>query len=366
VQVDPGTAIDALTSAISGLLSTPADAALKPRVSVLPAATSLSGLGGFIGYSEAPAAERRARRVEGEVLVRVLAASEAELAAAEARAARDLVAADPVQLRRSGILRLERVVQADGPALVGAGAPAARDLRFTVHFEHAPLPTEPEGTITELRHDTMLAAPGAGKGPDYETQFLTDPLADFVPAAAEIATGTAAAWTYDRGAQELRQTGSLGGGEDGMSGDKTGAYLLLRTAAAPGLHADVLIEAEMRSDGPGGFGLVFNYRNRGSFAFVLLEQPPGHRVMGRRGGGAGALLAEGGRDASAGFKPNQWLRLRLLAQGDRAELAIDETVVLAGRDPMLRAAGQVGLFCRGGASVRIRHFKVSSLAAEGR
>src|SRR5690349_16849955 len=104
VDVDPGAAIDALASAVAGLLTAPADAALKPQVSILPTATSLAGVGGFIGYSDDPPAERRARRVEGVIVVRVLAASEAELHAAEARASRDLIAADPAQLRRSGIL----------------------------------------------------------------------------------------------------------------------------------------------------------------------------------------------------------------------------------------------------------------------
>lgn len=359
-----GSALDALTGEIAALLTPPAEPALAPAVSVLPTRAGLAGLGGFVGLHEEPRAELHARRIEAEVVVRVRAADEAGLRAAEAQAARDIIAADPGLLRRRGILRLARVTEAAAPALPGGeGAPLARELRFSVRFEHRPLPLAPEGVLGAVPQDVMLSdAPLRAARLRYATEMLADPLGDF-EAIDAAGAGTAGAWAHDAAAGEVTQAGTRRGGADGLSPDKSGTWLVLRSAAAGGDVGDLLLQAELRSDGPGGIGLVFRFATPASFAFVLLEQPAAIRIIGRRAGGVGAFLAEGGQDATQGFPVGEWLRLRLLVEGGRVELAMNERVVLAGADPALATTppGRVGFFCRNNGTARFRHLRLSSL-----
>jgi hypothetical protein len=364
MQVDPGATIDALSSAIAALLAPVPDAAFAPQVAILPAQTSPSGIGGFIGYNKSPPAEIMARRLEGEVVVRVFADSAADLLEAEARVARDLVAASPDLLRRQGILRLKRVL--DSPdrrleAADGIAAPFGQDLRFAVKFEHAPLPAESEGVIDSVPQDIAVAGPARKGRLRYRNEFLADPLADFTPIAAG-GSGTAPVWAYDSANRELLQTGTRKGGVDGASGNKTGAYLVLRDSVAGGALADFVLHADVRSDGPGGIGLVFRFRDADNFGFVIMESgTPGRRLLGRRTSASGALLDEGGLDLTQGFPTGTWLRLRLLAEGDRFELAVNEVVALTGKDTNLAQPGSVGLFCRGNPNARFRQVSLTSL-----
>lgn len=366
MQVDPGATIDALSSAIEALLAPPpTNPDFTPKVAILPAQTNLAGIGGFIGHSDAPLAEQIARRLDGEIVVRVFAGTAADLLDAEMQASRKLLAASPGLLRRQGILRLQRVL--DSPdrrleAADGIAAPFGQELRFAVKFEHAPLPTQSEGSIVSVPQDLSVAGPARPSRLRYQTEFLTDPLADFTSVSG--GTSGSATWTYDQADLELRQTGGRQGGDDGVSGNKTGAYLILQDSVAGGALADFVLHAEVRSDGPGGIGLVFRYRDTGNFGFFIMEEPgapPGRRLFGRRRNGTGALLTEGGQDLSQGFPTNSWLRLRLLAEGDRFELAVNETVVLTGRDGGLPEPGSIGLLCRGNPNARFRHVRLTGL-----
>ena len=363
MQVEPGATIDALSSAISHLLAPPADPAFQ--VAIFPVQTGPVGIGGFIGHNKAPPAERYARRLEGQVVVRVFANTEAELLDAEAQVSRKLIAASPTLLRERGILRLQRLLDAPDRRLESADgipAPFGQELRFAVKFEHAPLPAQSEGTIASVPQDLAMAGLTRVGRLRYESEFLDDPMADF----ASVVGGTtgSAAWSYDQAEKEIRQTGDRQGGDDGVSGDKSGAYLILQDAFAGGALADFVLHAEMRSDGPGGIGLVFRFIDGGNFGFFLMEglgSPPGRRLFGRRKNSVGHLLAEGGQDLGQGFPTGTWLRLRLLAEGDRFELAINEKVALTGRDPNLPRPGSVGFFCRANPTARFRHIRLTGL-----
>lgn len=358
-----GEAITALNGEIAGILSAPVPPLPAPQVVVHALRAGLPGVGGFVGLHDDPVAEIHARLLDAEVTVRVMASSRAGLLEAEARAARDIIAADPALLRRRGLLRIARIAGPDAPVLEAADgipAPFARDLRFAVRYEHRPLPAEGEGLIGAVPQDVTLGPVTGGGRLLYATEFLADPLSDFDVFSAS-GSGSAGAWTHDAAAQELRQTGTRRGGANGVSGNKTGTFLVLRPALAGGPHRDILLHAEVRSDGPGGIGLVHRWRDPQDFDFVLLEEPAGIRVMGRREGGTGRLLAEGGQDAAAGYPVGEWLRLRLLAEGGRVELAVNERVVLTGQDGAQALPGAAGLFCRGAGQARFRHFRLSSL-----
>jgi hypothetical protein len=356
-------AIAALADEIEGLLSPPADPALPHEVHISATRSSMVGIGGLVGLHPELTAEIHARRLEAEAVVRVRAPSPAALLAAEQRVVLDLIGADPALLRSRGVLRLARRREGEDRTLTasdGLDAPAGRDLRFEVAFEHRPLPQAGEGVIGGLARDVTTAELTPRGRSLYASEFLTDPMADFT-AIDGAGTGGPGAWHWDAAEREIRQTSSLAGGTDTATADKQGAYLVLRGAVAGGALADVLIQAEMRSDGPGGLGLVFRFRDAASFGFFLMDNPGGFRLLGRWAGGSASPFEAGGIDATRGYPESEWLRLRLIAQGDRFELAINETVALRAREPGLAAPGEIGLFSRRAVGARFRRLRLSSL-----
>lgn len=357
-----GQAIDALSAEISGLL-TNLGGPRSPEVRVLSNTPRLAGIGGFVGLHEDPHAELFARRLDAELAVRVFSNNAAGLVAAEAQAERDLAAADPLLLRRNGIFGLTRMTDRDTPTLRasdGIGASFGRDILFKVRYEHMPLPVAPEGVLDALPFDATTAGLSAGGGLIYENDFASDPLADFLSFDRASGTGSPGNWSYDVGAREVTQTGTTSGGNNGISPNKPGTYLVLNPSSGGGV-TNFVVNAEMRCGATGGIGFVFRFVDVDNYGFALLESPADVRVMGKRVAGVNSLLDTGGQDGSAGFVPDTWMRLRLLVDADRFELALDETTILSGRDPGLTQAGSVGFICRRASTARFRHYRLSSL-----
>ncbi len=356
-------AITSLTGAISGLLTPAADPSLAPDIVVRAAHAHLSGIGGFIGINATPHAETHGRVLEAQVVLRVRAATPAALLVTEASTTHDLLAADPLTLRARGVLRLERLTDMEDRELTaadGLGAPVGRELRFAVRYEHRPVPAAPEDVLGSVSQDVMTAALAAPSRLLYDSEFLTNPLADFTVFPGTGA-GTPGTWTYDPATQEIRQTGTRVGGVNGLNGAKAGTYLVLNQAVTGGVLRDFVLSADVRSDGPGAIGLVFRFLSTATFGFALLEQPPPVRLFGRRTANVGALLAQGGQAANVGFTTGQYMRLRLLAQDDRFELSINGVPALSGRDPGMSTPGMVGFFCRRNATARFRRLSLRSL-----
>ncbi len=349
-------AVAALRGEIEALLSVPADPALGPQVQILPLRSGAGGIGGYLGPAPDAPADRFARHLDAEVVVRVRAATPAALLAAEARTALDLVGADAALLRRRGVLRLARRDEAPATltAADGIGAPAGRDLRFRVAYEYRPVPAAGEGVMDAIGLDLLPAGTAGRAQAVYRTDADTDPLADFTIVNG-TGGGTGGAWAHDAPAAELRQTGTRSGGQDGASGDKQGTYLILRDPVAGGPLGDVLLHADLRLAVPGGIGLVARFRGPQDFAFVLLEGALA--LAGTRAGGAGTLLAQ----APGGPALGTWMRLRLLVEGETLALALDERPVLTARLPGPVLPGSVGIFCRGAASARLRHLRLTRL-----
>lgn len=356
-------AITALTGTISGLLTPPADPSMTPDVIITASKAQLSGIGGFVGLNEVPRAELHARLLNAVIVLRVRAPNAADLLAAEATVTRDLLGADPIALRLAGVRQLSRIT--DGldrqlTAADGLDTPAGSDLRFSVCYEFRPLPLVAEGMIGSVQQDATTATLDGPSRLLYSSEFLVDPMANFTTVSA-AGSGTVGAWSWNSSSQEILQTGTRAGGTNGLTGNKTGTYLLLNDTATGGPVSDFVLHADVRSDGPGGIGLVFRYQDTSNFGFMLMEQPPGIRLFGRRTGNVGSLLAEGGQSSTVGFTTNQFMRLRLLAQADRFELAINGITALSGRDSGLPASGMVGFFCRRNATARFRRLSLRSL-----
>jgi hypothetical protein len=349
--------IAALRLELAGLLSPVTDPSLEPSIEVSPIRVAPAALGGYLGTDRTTSAERYARRLDAEVIVRVRAAGPEALAAAEARAALDLVGADPLLLRRRGLLRLVRRPATEAPL----ADPAARDIRFEVAFEHRPAPTSGEGTIETVRQGLAVTPLTGSLRLRYQSTFADDPMADFTQVDGS-GTGGPGDWAWDEAEGEIRQTSTLGGGTGTPTANKQGAYLVLNPGAAGGPAGDFVLDAELRLDDPGAtgagsVGVVFRYRDPNNFGFALLDLA-GWRMFALRSGGSGSLLQQDARDTTAGIAPGRWHRLRLIAEGDRFELFLDEAPALGGRDERLRQPGAVGFFCRRAAGARFGRLRL--------
>ena len=354
-------ALDALSAEITALLTPSGQPA--PEVRVLSANPGLAGIGGFVGLNTSPVAELYGRRLDAEVAVRVLANNETNLASAEDQAVRDIIAADPVGLRQNGILALKRLTDRDSPTLQasdGISAARGRDIFLNVRFEHLPIPAAPEGVLGALPLDTTVAGLSRDGGLIYDNDFAADPLGDFVAQDTPGGSGSNGNWSFDGSAGEVLQTGTKAVGNNGLIGNKAGTYLTLSPSAGGDL-TNFVVTAEMRNGGNGGIGFVFRFQDPDNFGFVLMELPTNLRVMGKRIAGTGSLLDEGGQDATTGYPADTWLSVRFLADGDRFELAVDQQIVLSGRDAALSEPGSVGFFCRRADTARFRHFRLSRL-----
>jgi len=357
-------AVAALQGEIAGLLADPGVPALAPEVTVLALSSHLSGIGGLVGRNEEPSGEILARRVEARVTVRVKANTLADLAIVEAAATTAIVGADPVLLRSRGVRQIVREVEGTDVVLAasdGLSAPAGKDLRFNVLYEHVRLPTAPSGLIEALPQDVTTADLSRATRTLYDLQLDEDPLADFDIVDDPDATDGPSAWSYAAAEQELRQSSSITGGSNNVNASKIGTYLVLRPAVLGQAVADFVLHAQVRSDASGGIGLVFRFADVETFGFFVMNRPAPYRLLGRQAAGVAALLGSDGADTTAGYEPGQWHRLRLLAQGERFELAVDERVVLEARDRSLEAAGSVGFMCRNNASARFRQLRLLAL-----
>lgn len=357
-----GQAIDALRAGISGLLTNVGTSPV-PQVFVLASKSGLSGIGGFVGLQDDPRSEIYARKLDAEIAVRVFADTAAGLMAAEEQATRDMIGADATFLRQSGILAINRKSDAEAPILAssdGIPAPVGRDLKFSVRFEHSPLPTTAGGVLSTVPVDLSQASLSGSQRLIYENTFDEDPLADFQSIDRTTGTGNAGAWAYDVPSGDVTQTANTSGGNNGIAANKVGTYLVLNPGLS-GVLSNFTLNTEMRAGTTAGIGLVFRFVDAETFGWVLLENPASVRVMGKRTNGIASLLDHGGQDATRGFDPDTWMRIRLMASEDQFELAINEQTVLAGRDATLAQGGTVGFFCRRAISARFRHFRLSGL-----
>jgi hypothetical protein len=344
-------ALGTLQAAIEALLPIAADPALTPEVRLQPLSFHPVGVGGVLGHTlTVPRGELHAKRIAAQLVLRVKAANQAGLTAAEATASAALVGADPVNLRTQGIFKLRRAAVANPNVEDPAGA--GRDVHFDVLFEYRKLPSANEGVIDEVVADSVLRATDNPIRKLFSSEFQSDPLSQFTVFDDPAANG-AGDWQYDAQRAELLQVSSISGGSDAFDADKAGTALVLRPAVVPVLARNFVLWASMRSDVGGGIGLVFRYLDAANHYFFLMNHPQSYRLLARKLDSQASFL-DGDGSSPSGYQPGVWNLVRLSVQDQDFEIAINGAVALRGQDAALDQAGSVGFLCRNNSGARFR------------
>jgi hypothetical protein len=356
-------AVTALNTTLLGLLPGAADPLLAPELFVNPLRSRPAGVGGVVGIrTAAPAGEVTALHVTAEVVVRVKAPSAAQLAAAESSVTLALLGADPVNLRSNGVFRIRRMAANGDQQVSGSPNVAERDVRFEVFYEFSKLPDAAGGVISSIPLDLLQRTSAtAARAPSQllRVDCEQDPLALF-DVVDDDSLSEPGQWQYDAVEREIRQASAAGGGSNNFNTSKRGTYLLVRPGSTPPAPKDFVLYTSMRSDSSGGIGLIFRFQDIDNFYYVLLHDngnpnaPFRYRIMGRKVGGTFSFLDAGGADDTSGYAPNTWFSLRLAAQDQQFDLAVDGVDVLSGRDSSITSPGRVGLMSRSAAGARFR------------
>ena len=359
-------AVTALNSTLHALLPGIADPALAPELFVNPLSSQLVGIGGVVATrTQPPVGDVMARRVKAEIVVRVKAATVAELATSESNISTALLGADPVNLRSSGVFRIQRMVEAADRPVTGLPNIAGRDLRFEVLYEFSKLPEAGSGVIATVPVDLIQRITDQKAGALTELLRVDceqDPLALF-DVVDDSGLNEPGAWQYDGAQRELRQTSTAGGGSNNFNPSKRGTYLMVRSAVTPPAPRNFVIYSSVRSDTTGGIGLVFRFQDVDNFYYVLLHDngninaPFRFRIIGRKLAGAFSFLEHGGSDATTSYPPNAWFQLRLAVQDDQFDVAINGASVLSGQDASITAPGRIGFMSRSDAGARFRFLR---------
>lgn len=334
-----------MSAAIASLFPPPAREELATGLVVSAARISPTGVGGYVAPSATPVGDVLGRRVTADLRLIVRADSGPELEAAMNGLTSALLGAERRTLLEKGIQKLslaglgQRVV----PEGDGETAPATWDVGVAVVYEHLKTPEEPAGVIERI---PLAIEPGAGER-RVRLEFEADPLASFDlvddPAAG---TGGPSEWAWDAAQERLEQRSAIRGGNANAPANRPGTLAVLRESAGGEAVAECVVEAWLGADAPGGIGVVFGYRDPANYAFALLDEARGTRVIAVKAGGAFRPLQAPAFDASAGFATGLAHHLRVAVRGGRVEAWLDGVRVLAGQDTALETAGRVGFMAR--------------------
>ena len=325
-------AFDALAGTVRALLPG------TPEVRVNPVRVVPSGLTGFVGPSHEPEGEIVGRLVDARTVVTVEEDTAALLDDAVADVTQALVGADRRDLRAAGVLRLAL----DGVGIPVGEGPLRRDVTFAVAYEYVKGPDEGEGVIEEIPVDADL---DGVRRTLVDSAFQEGSLAWFEPIDDPAATFfTPSDWAYEAEQQRIVQrAATYGGAAASTNANKPGTYLVLRAGPSRPPIADLILKAQLRSDGEQGIGLVFRFVDADNFCFLLLNRALSVRMLAKKAGGVFASLQHPAVDTTAGFDLGRTYRAKVVVRGDDVRAYLDEQLVLHGRDPDLPGPGRAGL-----------------------
>ncbi|MEV5539729.1 hypothetical protein AB0L13_23000 [Saccharopolyspora shandongensis] len=193
--------------------------------------------------------------------------------------------------------------------------------------------------------------------------FATNPMASFEvvddPAATEDAPSS---WQWDGAATEVTQTSNIHGSGAPPPADPAtpGTYLVHEAGVAWPELGDLVLGTRFTAGG-GGIGLVFRWRDKDNFSFVLLDGVRGVRRIGKKVAGTFQDLSTAAVDLNAGYAPGTPHELRVAAVGDVVTACLDGEQVLTGRDGDSSVTGRVGLLTTGNPTARFHDIHVREL-----
>lgn len=350
-------AIQALNTALSGLLPPVAGPQFTPDVLINPVKSHPAGIGGYVGLNSDPVGEVHARRLQAQVVVRIKADSLATLSGTESAVTNALVGANQTLLRTQGIYRITRdtdfgqvLAAADGLEVA-----AGKDIRFDVDFEYRRLPTQAEGVIDSVPLDLILNSIGGQPRSLFESDFTQDPLGRFNIFDDSPTSGGPSAWSHDAARARVLQTSAIGGGSNAFNANKRGSYLVLQPSQVSALPANFLLYAELGADS-GGIGLVFNFQDVDNYFFFIMSQPTPYALIGRKQAGNFTFLDQGGQLNGSSYSPGEH-SIRLVQQNGQIDIAIDQIALLSARENISPAAGSIGFLSRNSASARFHSLR---------
>jgi hypothetical protein len=333
-------ALAGLTTALQSLLPPSADPNLVPDLAVQPTRFAPSGMNGFVGVNHTPDGEIVGRRVSANAIVGVKAKTVDALNGAVASTSAAVVGAPRGDLRRLGILGVG--VAGVGPQTPPAPGPkgfARQELTLDVSYEFLKLPAAPEGVIASIPLDLDLSGVNDPRTL-FSEEFAAPPLADFEVVDDPAATKNApSSWTFDSVNFRVAQTTAINGGTTAANANKPGTYLVLRTTPSRPAVADLILRAEVQSDGDQGIGLVFRYLDPANFYFFLANKNKNYRLLAKKVGGTFQQIA---LDTTKSFTVGAVTRLKVVAEGAALQVFVDDAVALAANDTSLTQPGRVG------------------------
>ena len=351
-------ALDALDTAVAGLLPGPVPAGLTRDVRVMPLQIRASGLGGYVGIHPEPRGAIHARHLEALLEVRIRGGQDEAASAYLSQVARNLLAQDRGELRRQGIYRLSLKSNTIEP----------RNAQFDLLYEYQHLPTSSEGVIDilDLNLDLNLTPYRAHYRWDLATRTLVaapTPLADFQVADDPDlnAASPPSQWVYNSAEARIEQNALTRGGPLSLAqSKKAGAQLLWRPGTRPFAVGRFIAAIEFDSTSQDGLGIVFGRRDENNYWYFLASDRHRYHLFGRKQGGNTFSLV-GTPASEVGFALDTHHTLVVTAHDHALRAAIDGVQTLEVTADNRVDSGELGFLTHGNNAARFYRARLIEL-----
>ncbi|MDX1693747.1 MAG: hypothetical protein R3208_08265 [Ketobacteraceae bacterium] len=345
-------ALSNMTAVLQSFLPA-ADPSVDQSLILIPKKINPTGLSGYVGTHADPDASLSGRHIQAISEVTLVSDNGvSDLQQAVSGVTQSLLSQDKATLRNNGIFKLQ-FDQVSDIARQGTGnnVTDTRLVRFMVDFEYIPVPVEEEGTIDFFIHNFDLAL-SQGKARFYQYIFSTlhnsgeDPLSYFdLEDDPDVAgSSPSGSWSYDVAEGYIEQTSDVRGGPATSGGKKAGAHALVRVADAPYEAKNFIARTTVNSADTDGIGLVFRKLDHNNFYYLLLSARHEYTLLGKKVAGSYGLLQEGGLNDGAGHNEASDMEIKLIVDGNRFQVYLDNQFVTAGEDSDITEGGRLGFF----------------------
>lgn len=320
---------------------------------LIPKKIKATGLSGYVGTHQDPDASLNGRHIQAISEVTLISDNGVtDLQQAVSIVTQTLLSQDRTTLRNNGIFKLQFDQVSDiSSAGQGGNATDTRLVSFLVDFEYIPVPVEEEGSIDFFVHNFDLAL-SKGKAQFYQFQFSTlnnageDPLSyfDFEDDPGIAGSSPAGNWSFNAAQGYIEQTNNVRGGPATAGGKKAGAHGLIRVNEAPYQVKNFIAKTTVNATDVDGIGLVFRKLDDNNFYYLLLSARHDYTLLGKKVAGNYDVLQEGGLNDTVGHSEATDMEIKLIADGNRFQVYLNNQFVTAGQDSDIAESGRAGFF----------------------